>query len=335
MSKSKKVSGGNKFSHIYVEDRAYEFPATQRILAKFQQANIITINHYKNVFNRPRQDFWRQKESQNLILAVKDEPLIYEGPDICENFGNENFYYASTVLNCIYDCHYCYLQGMYQSANIVIFVNIEDFFAEVDRQLKGLGSMYICTSYDTDLLALEAIIPYSREWVNFAQDRENLLMELRTKSANYSSIEDMEPCKSIILAWTLSPEEVIERYEKYTPPLDARIDAICQALADGWNVRLSLEPIVKIDNWEGVYTEFIHMLGQEIPIDEIYDINIGVFRMSKDYFKSIGKNRLDTDIFSHAFDIDDGVVCYGEGECMKNIVAKELFKYYPSEKVYV
>ena len=103
---------------------------------------------------------------------MKDEPFLYKGPDICENFGNRHFYYASTILNCIYDCHYCYLQGMYQSANIVIFVNIEDFFEAVDRELSFLGSMYLCTSYDTDLLALEGILPYSRKWIEFAGRRK-------------------------------------------------------------------------------------------------------------------------------------------------------------------
>ena len=36
------------------------------------------------------------------------------------------------MFNCIYDCDYCYLQGMYPSANIVVFVNHEDFFDAVD-----------------------------------------------------------------------------------------------------------------------------------------------------------------------------------------------------------
>lgn len=335
MKELDKNFGANRFSHIYVEKRAYEFPITHKLLDRFKYANIVTIDHYKNVFNRSKQDFWRQKESQNIILAVKDEPYLYEGPDICEDFGNKNFYYASTMLNCIYDCHYCYLQGMYQSANIVIFVNIEDFFRAVDRELSYLESMYLCISYDTDLLALEGLIPYSREWIEFASARENLLIELRTKSANYNSIRDMEAHPNIILAWTLSPEEIIDRYEGHTPSLSARMDAVGQALDDGWKVRLSLEPIIKVKNWEQIYTEFIYKIGTTLPIDKIYDINIGVFRMSRDYFKKISKNRLDTDIFSYAVDIDNGVACYGEEEYIKEAVARELFKYYPSRKVYI
>ncbi|HHW70986.1 MAG TPA: radical SAM protein [Clostridiales bacterium] len=335
MKNSKKYSGANRFSHIYVEDRALEYDVADILLNRFKYARIIPIKHYKNVFNRPRQNFWLQKNYQNIILAVKDEPFLYEGPEICEDFGNRHFYYASAVLNCIYDCHYCYLQGMYQSANIVIFVNIEDFFKAVDRKLSLLGSMYLCTSYDTDLLALEGILPYSRKWIEFASSREELIMEIRTKSANYGKISDLAPCPNVILAWTLSPDEIIQKYEKGTPSLDARIDAICKAIDDGWNVRLSLEPLIEINGWESIYKDFIDKVCTTLPMDKIYDVNVGVFRMNREYFKKIGKNRFDTDIFSHQMDVDDGVVYYKNENDMEVAVAKELFKYLPSKKIYV
>ena len=35
------------------------------------------------------------------------------------------------MLNCIYDCKYCFLQGMFRSANFVIFVNYESFMNEI------------------------------------------------------------------------------------------------------------------------------------------------------------------------------------------------------------
>ena len=68
--------------------------------------------------------------------------------------------------DCIYDCEYCYLKGMYPSANIVIFVNIEDIFEELHRMLSE-HPVYLCVSYDTDLLAFEAMTGYVREWEHF------------------------------------------------------------------------------------------------------------------------------------------------------------------------
>ncbi|NLC68901.1 MAG: radical SAM protein, partial [Clostridiaceae bacterium] len=145
------------FSHVYIEKKAMNHSNSKKILEHFRQAEIVEINHYKDVFSRAKQDYCMQKHSPKLILAVKDDDFVYRGAPLCEDFGNANFYYASTVMNCIYDCEYCYLQGMYATANIVVFVNIEDFFGEVESLLKK-RPVYLCISYDSDLLALEKIL---------------------------------------------------------------------------------------------------------------------------------------------------------------------------------
>lgn len=59
------------FSHIYVEREVAEDPETKRMLAQFPQAEVIDIDHYKDVFCRSRQDYVRQHAAQNLILAAK------------------------------------------------------------------------------------------------------------------------------------------------------------------------------------------------------------------------------------------------------------------------
>ena len=62
------------FSHIYVERDAFDFELTDLTLSKFPRATVIKIGHYKDVFNRPGQDFQIQKSSMKLILAKKTEP---------------------------------------------------------------------------------------------------------------------------------------------------------------------------------------------------------------------------------------------------------------------
>ena len=71
-------------------------------------------------------------------------------------------------MNCVFDCEYCYLKGMYPSANLVVFVNLEDIFAEVEKRLAA-HSVYLCVSYDTDLLALEHLTGYAARWIEFVR----------------------------------------------------------------------------------------------------------------------------------------------------------------------
>jgi len=170
------------FSHIYVENGVIENKNTKRILSKFKKSNVIKINHYKDVFCRHNQDFLVQKKSPKLILARNDGNLIYEGARVCDDFGNEHFYYTSSIMNCLYNCEYCYLQGVYSSANIVLFVNLEDVFKQVECILKK-HSVYLCISYDTDLMAFENITGFIRKWIQFAEKHDNLKIEVRTKSS--------------------------------------------------------------------------------------------------------------------------------------------------------
>ena len=143
----------HSFSHIYVEKNVMDNPRTLGILKHFPNAEVIEIEHYKDVFCRTQQNVERQKKTQALIIARKQGNLVYEGAKVCQSFGNEYFYYTSCIMNCIYDCDYCYLKGMYPSGNIVIFVNIDDIFAHNSGKAlnktgnkEGIELEYVTTS---------------------------------------------------------------------------------------------------------------------------------------------------------------------------------------------
>lgn len=67
------VCYNTRFSHIYVERRIRNHPRTEQILLRFSQAQIVEIEHYKDVFNRHGQDCVRQHQAQALILAEKTD----------------------------------------------------------------------------------------------------------------------------------------------------------------------------------------------------------------------------------------------------------------------
>lgn len=324
------------FSHIYIEKKALNQPNTKKILDYFPKAEIIEIDHYKDVFSRSHQNYNLQKKSSKLILAVKEDNLVYEGAEVCENFGNNHFYYTSTMMNCIYDCEYCYLQGMYPSANVVIFVNIEDIFCEVEKLLKK-HSVYLCISYDTDILAFENVVGYGRKWIEFAKEHKNLEIELRTKSANFKAIEDIESQENIILAWTLSPEKVIKNYENKTPSLKDRLLSIEGAINKGWKVRLCFDPILYIKEWKENYKDLIETIFAGLSGEKIYDVSIGVFRVSKDYLKRMRKQRFDSVIINYPFETVNGVCSYADelSKDMVKYVYNLVKKYVAEEKIYI
>ena len=79
------------FTHIYFEERAEEYPLAKKILDKLPGANVVRIKHYKDVFDRKRQNAVLQHDHRALIVAVRDGNRVFEGAPVCQSFGNANF----------------------------------------------------------------------------------------------------------------------------------------------------------------------------------------------------------------------------------------------------
>ena len=323
-----------KFSHIYIEKEALAYSDTKTILNRFKGARHVIIDHYKDIFGRSGQDWRAQKKSQKLILAVRRNQFLYEGSDIAPDFGNRRFFYNALVLNCLYDCDYCYLQGMFPSAHAVLFVNNSDYFKATEQELSN-GPIYLAISYDTDLLGFENILPYCRRWISFAKNHPDLTIELRTKSANYRALADIKPSENVVLAWTVSPEAVARKFEPKTPPFASRMRAIKAALKDGWQVRLCFDPLLHIDDWKTHYGDMIKQLDSALSLDAIQDFSIGVFRMSSHFLREMRKQRRDTELLYYPYDTQNGVVSYPDEtkQELEHFVCNQLLETVNREKI--
>lgn len=323
------------FSHIYMEKEIISHPLTKSILDKFPHSILVEINNYKEIFSRPRQNYKLQEMSKKLILAKKKGEFLYPGPPLCPNFGHYHFYYTSLILNCIFSCDYCFLKGMYPSANMVIFVNIEDYFEEIDSFLRK-HPLYLSISYNTDIMALERIVPFFSMFVEYASLRKDLTIEIRTKSAEYRVLQNLKPSENVILAWTLLPQEIIEKFEPKTPRLRARLYVIKKALEKGWKVRLNFDPLIFIENWKEIYLKFLNQLFEEIDPSKISDISVGVFRIPKDYFKRMKKVFVN-EITLFPYEEDQNVFTYPYElkKEMINFFLSFLSLYIPKEKIFV
>lgn len=333
MNLSERKLLADNYSHIYIEEEALEYPLTKDIISHFPNAKIIRITHYKDIFNRSKQDFLMQKQAQSLILAVNHQELIYPGARFCQSFDNEHFYYTSNIMNCIYDCEYCYLQGMYPSGNMVIFVNLEDYFKEVSKILEQ-HSAYICISYDTDLLAIENLTKITQRWIDFTVANPGLTIEIRTKSMYPVDKLNNASHPNVIFAWTLSPEEITV-YEHKAPSLQNRIDAIKNAINNNCTVRLCFDPMIYVPDYQKHYANCYQTVFSQISADQIFDVSYGLFRISSDYLKSMRKKR-NCPITAYPYENTKGSCSYEQKKSdeMLNFARFELSKYISQNKLY-
>lgn len=224
---------------------------------------------------------------------------------------------------------------MYPSANIVVFVNLEEIFAEVEQRLQ-MHPLYLCISYDTDLLALESITGYVQEWCAFAAKYKNLKIEIRTKCANSSSIFRMHPILQVIYAFTLSPQPIIEAFEHNTPSLAKRLSCAAELIQRGYPVRLCFDPMLYVPDWKQHYSEMLKLVFQSIEMGKIMDVSIGTFRISQDYLKNIRKQTPESAVIWFPFQKENGYCHYPEDlmEQMENFLAKKLEEKISREKIF-
>ncbi len=296
---------------VYVEEAIINHVNTKAILQKLNNPQVVSIAHYKDVFNQNSAEWRLQKAHQKIILAQRTDHFYYHGSDITPAFGFKHFYYNTLALNCIYDCDYCYLQGLFSSAHMVLFVNNNDFIAHTNTLLNKINEpVYLALSYDTDLLAIENWYAYCADWINFAATKENLTIEIRTKSVNINAIKHLKPHYGVVLAWTLSPDEVIQQHEPKTPTAIARIKAINKAINLGWRVRVCFDPILHVANWQNIYGNLINQLEENIDLNAVDSYSLGVFRMNKQFLKRIQSQRNNSALLYYNYELKDDNASY-------------------------
>lgn len=329
---------------IYIEYAARDYPLTKIILGSNPDTPIVFVRHYKDVFNRPHQNQLWQRNHPFLILAVKEPPFLYEGPKICQNFGSLAFFYTSFLLNCPFDCKYCYLQGMYPSSGQVAFVNTDDFLSAIatlsqslTAETSQMNAISLAASYDTDLLAFENADFYIDKLDEIAKAYAEIHIEIRTKSARADFFRAHMPRENMIYAFSLAPDAIIRKNENRTPSLAARMRAIQTAMDYGFPIRLCFDPVFIGPAYDCLYESFYKEVFSNLDSSKITDVSHGFFRMNETFFRRIARVRQDTNIYSDDYTRQNGIVTYSD-ICQENTRREHmriLEQFIPKEKIFI
>ncbi len=273
---------------IYIEEAALAHDRTKKILAKFPNASQVVCKRYGEIFNRSAQNFRVQKTKPSLILALKHQNFVLDAPANYGVGGQKNFYF-SHMMNCLYDCRYCFLQGMYRSAHYVVFVNYEDFDSAIVNTLTQVQheETWFFSGYDCDSLALEPVSGFIDHTLNTFPKVENAWLELRTKSTQIRSLLARPVLDHCVVAYSLSPEEVIDAHEYKTPSLKRRLSAMVKLQQAGWKVGLRFDPVIYQSDFERIYSAMFHSVFSCLDVEKIHSVSLGGFRIPESFFKNM------------------------------------------------
>ncbi len=322
---------------LYIEDEVADHVRTQEIVARFPKAIKVPCRRYGEVFNRKAQNFRLQKHQPALILARKHSGHLLDAP-LGYNIGGEHNFYFSHMLNCLYDCRYCFLQGMYRSANYVLFVNYEDFDAAICAQLEAQNGApaYFFSGYDCDSLAMEPVTGFARHAVEFFRDRENAYLELRTKSTQIRELLNMPVAKNCIVAYSVAPAELAAALEHKAPLLEQRLEAIEKLQAQGWPIGLRIDPLIYCVDYKRLYTAFFEQLFSRVNLDTLHSVSLGAFRLPPPFFQKMQQLYPQEPLFAGPLEERGGLVSYPQEieQELLSFCRDRVLSYIPQERFF-
>ena len=302
---------------IYIEHQAKDFPQTQKILEQFPRAQKIYIQHYKNIFDKNIPAHLSLKPS--FVIAKLNSPALTKAPP-WYGHNNHQSYFLKTSLNCIFDCAYCFLKGAFKNDIPVYFVNYEEIKKEIQdlmvhqkRNIKNgdtyANALRLYSGDYSDIVWMNTWSGFLDTFVPFVENLAGVMMEVRTKSAQIQAILDLWFIpQHTEFAFSLNPQELIEKYEKGTASLSQRIEAINTLLDKWYQVGLRFLPLLPVDKYQEIYTHFVQEIKKQIDMSKIRSTFASGLLFTKGDYKRMLKKHPDLDILYRLQEEDDGFV---------------------------
>ena len=209
------------------------------------------------------------------------------------------YYVINAITNCPMDCSYCVLQGYLNNPFLTLYSNWDDLLQEIESFLSHHPQPFprLGTGELSDSLALDSIFPLSQLLISFFAERNNGILELKTKSAEVNHLLHLNHRGRTVFSWSLNPTKMIEEEEIRTASLEERIDAAKRCQEKGYPIGFHFDPIIYHEGWEKGYQETILSLFRHIDPKRVIWISLGGFRYPPQ-LKAIAKERFpNTKIF--------------------------------------
>jgi spore photoproduct lyase len=282
------------WNEIYVETHLQHHPRVQQILQQTGKTPIL-IENYNDIWGRSKKPYLHKRDTLNLFLAQKKGQLLKLAPEAYGQQGEPHYYFIHAY-NCIYECQYCYLQGYFNTPDIVLFMNHEEVVAEMQKVMdahKGQRVWFHAGEF-SDSLALSHLTGELTPYYEFCQQNPQAMIELRTKSVNIRELLKLKPLPNFIVSFSLSGHEAARRLDLKTPSIAARLKAMEQLKQQGFVLAAHFDPIIYQDNFRESYGLLLQEMQELQLTGELEYLSLGVVRFTKEVHREVERNYPDS-----------------------------------------
>ena len=280
-----------KIEAVLLERDVSSHPYTRELLSRLPRVPVYPIDKVEDVFGRVKKPYLQKRRGLRLFVGRKKGQLVKEAPDAYGLSGDKHYYFIHAY-NCIYECQYCYLQGYFDSPDLVLFVNHEEILAAMGETLEKErpASVWYHAGEFGDSLALSSL---TREWPiywEFFREHPEAKLELRTKSIHISPLDGLESLPNVFISFSLSPSDHARRYDLKAPATEKRLCAIQKLTQRGFQIGIHFDPIIADANVFEDYRELIAHIGEVLPREQLAYVSLGMLRFSKKSQREVAFN---------------------------------------------
>lgn len=308
---------------IYIEKDVADLRFTKQILSRLPQISRTVLveptNRGNHIFAEPD----AISAGKRILFLAKQKGSFIKPCPCTSNYIGCNYYILNLATNCDMDCSYCILQWYLNNPWMVIYVNLEDFKAELNKFLVRNRQKFfrIGTGELTDSLTLEPITEFSKLLVPLFAGLENATLELKTKSTHIEPLLPLEHNGRTVISWSLNPPEIIAREEKGTPTLTSRLEAAKLCESAGYKIGFHFDPVIHYSNWKCGYSLVVQEIFKYVNPESIAWISLGGLRYPPQLDKTMRQRHYDSQIpFGELFLGKDGKLRY------LKVIRQEMFK---------
>jgi len=194
-----------------------------------------------------------------------------------------NLWIVNPGEGCPLDCTYCYLQSyLKRNPTLKIYTNTESLISALEeRATREPNRLFrVGTGEVIDSLVWDPLTDLSRELVPFFARTPNLVLELKTKTANIGNLLEMREVHNgkTVVSWSVNARTVTLQDEAFTASLDERIAAASALVECGYRVAFHFDPLIHFSGWEEEYRETIDRIFSKIPAQSVAWVSVSSLR---------------------------------------------------------
>lgn len=196
-----------------------------------------------------------------------------------------NLLTLDAVDNCGYACSYCSIQSFYAGHQVYFDPQFPTKLASLKIDPDKI--YHIGTGQSSDSLmwgnshgALDALIA-------FADANPNVILELKTKSANIGHLLTNRLPPNLICTWSLNPQVIVDNEEHGSAPLAKRLEAAQRLSEHGTLVGFHLHPMIHHAGWEEGYGDIVNQIQQSFLPNQVTMVSFGTLTFTKQVIRKI------------------------------------------------